>query len=49
MLQKQGPVEWIFDEIRKLNELIFRFKDKEEPMLFVSNVVHSMQVCNFCF
>lgn len=44
LLKREGPQKWIFDEYRKLNEMQFRFKDKENPLHLVSNVVHSMLV-----
>jgi len=44
LLKKTGPQKWIFDEYCRLNEMQFRFKDKENPLHLVSNVVHSMLV-----
>ncbi|CRK98493.1 CLUMA_CG011850, isoform A, partial [Clunio marinus] len=44
MLKREGPQKWIFDEYVKLHEMQFRFKDKENPLNLVSNVVHSMLV-----
>lgn len=44
MLKREGPQKWIFDEYRRLNEMQFRFKDKENPLHLVSNIVHSMLV-----
>ena len=32
MLRKVGTQEWIFDECKKINAMLFRFKDKESPM-----------------
>lgn len=43
MLKKEGPQKWIFEEFCDLCEMQFRFKDKENPLSLVSNVVHSMQ------
>lgn len=43
MLKKEGPQKWIFEEYCDLCEMQFRFKDKENPLSLVSNVVHSMQ------
>lgn len=42
LLRAEGPKKWIFDEYRKLNEMQFRFKDKENPLSLVSNIVHQM-------
>lgn len=44
LLKREGPQKWIFDEYCRLNEMQFRFKDKENPLHLVSNVVHSMLV-----
>jgi insulysin len=44
MLREEGPQKWIFDEYCRLNEMQFRFKDKENPLPLVSNIVHSMTV-----
>lgn len=43
MLRKEGPQKWIFEEFCDLCEMQFRFKDKENPLSLVSNVVHAMQ------
>jgi insulysin len=42
MLREKKPQQWIFDEYRKLNEMQFRFKDKENPLHLVSSIVHQM-------
>lgn len=44
LLRTEGPKKDIFDEYCNLNEMLFRFKEKESPLSLVSNVVHSMQV-----
>lgn len=44
LLREAGPQKWIFDEYSKLSEMQFRFKDKENPMSLVSNVVHQMLI-----
>lgn len=44
LLRESGPQKWIFDEYSKLSEMQFRFKDKENPMGLVSNVVHQMLI-----
>lgn len=44
LLKSEGPQKWIFDEYSQLNEMQFRFKDKENPLHLVSNIVHSMLV-----
>ncbi|KRK02280.1 insulin-degrading enzyme isoform X2 [Drosophila yakuba] len=44
MLRKEGPKKWIFDECVKLNEMRFRFKEKEQPESLVTHAVSSMQI-----
>uniref|UniRef100_A0A1A9ZU27 Insulin-degrading enzyme n=1 Tax=Glossina pallidipes TaxID=7398 RepID=A0A1A9ZU27_GLOPL len=44
MLREMGPQKWIFDECVKLNEMHFRFKEKEKPESLVTNAVTSMQI-----
>ncbi|XP_075160301.1 insulin degrading metalloproteinase [Haematobia irritans] len=44
MLRQLGPQKWIFDECVKINEMRFRFKEKEKPEKLVTNVVSCMQV-----
>lgn len=44
MLKKQGAQKWIFDEYSQICKTLFRFKDKENPLGLVSNLVHAMQV-----
>lgn len=45
MLRERGPQKWIFDECVKINEMRFRFKEKEKPERLVTGVVSCMQVC----
>ncbi|KAH8419636.1 hypothetical protein KR222_011395, partial [Zaprionus bogoriensis] len=44
MLRQEGPKQWIFDECVKLNEMRFRFKEKEQPENLVTHTVSSMQI-----
>ncbi|XP_037720814.1 insulin-degrading enzyme isoform X1 [Drosophila subpulchrella] len=44
MLREEGPKKWIFDECVKLNEMRFRFKEKEQPETLVTHAVSSMQI-----
>ncbi|KAH8339171.1 hypothetical protein KR074_006440, partial [Drosophila pseudoananassae] len=44
MIRKEGPKKWIFDECVKLNEMRFRFKEKEQPENLVTHAVSSMQI-----
>lgn len=44
MLRKVGPQKWVFDECVKINEMRFRFKEKEKPENLVTHVVTCMQV-----
>nr|AAA28439.1 insulin-degrading enzyme [Drosophila melanogaster] len=44
MLRKEGPKKWILDECVKLNEMRFRFKEKEESENLVTHAVSSMKI-----
>ena len=44
MLRELGPQKWVFDECVKINEMRFRFKEKEKPENLVTHVVTCMQV-----
>lgn len=44
MLQERKPDKWIFDELFNLNELGFRFKDKEDPTSLVNNLSDALHV-----
>lgn len=49
MLKNEGPKKWIQDENRDIAHMVFRFKDKESPRMYISSLVHSLQVikCQF--
>ncbi|CAL8128505.1 unnamed protein product [Orchesella dallaii] len=42
MLRNLGPQKWIWDEMRDVNAMLFRFKDKEPPQSYVANISSSM-------
>ncbi|XP_014680687.1 PREDICTED: insulin-degrading enzyme-like [Priapulus caudatus] len=42
MLRAAGPLEWVFRECQSLNAMTFRFKDKEKPQGFVTNVASNL-------
>ncbi|UYV75848.1 IDE [Cordylochernes scorpioides] len=42
MLREVGPQTWIFQEQKDLANIIFRFKDTERPMAYVSLLVNSL-------
>lgn len=44
MLQERKPDKWIFDELYNLNELGFRFKDKEDPTSLVNNLSDALHL-----
>lgn len=44
MLREVGPQLWIHDERKDILNMHFRFKDKESPSSYISNVVHNIQV-----
>jgi secreted Zn-dependent insulinase-like peptidase len=35
MLKEAGVQEWVWNEIREMNEVEFRFQDKQKPSEFV--------------
>ncbi|CAG2172600.1 unnamed protein product, partial [Oppiella nova] len=35
LLKREGPKQWIFDELKQMQEIRFRFKEKERPMGYV--------------
>ena len=40
----KGIEKWVFEEIQSMNEMLFRFKDKEKPMGYarqLANSIHS--------
>lgn len=39
MLREKGPQKWIFEEYSELFNMHFRFKDKQSPRNYVSNLV----------
>lgn len=44
MIKKEKPQEWLQEESRGIGNIVFRFKDKESPRSYISNVVNSLQV-----
>jgi insulysin len=42
MLQAHGPQQWIFDECQAVNAMNFRFKSKEQPSSYCSNLAGNM-------
>ncbi|GBP10041.1 Insulin-degrading enzyme [Eumeta japonica] len=43
MVKDEGPQRWIWEELRDLMAMEFRFKDTQEPLSFVAGYVHSLQ------
>merc|ERR1711881_348557 len=43
MLRKVGTQEWIFDECKKINAMLFRFKDKESPMGYATSLANNLR------
>ena len=43
MLKEEGAKEWIYNENKSVDEIQFRFKDKESPDSFVSSLSQRMQ------
>lgn len=44
MLRAEGPLLWVQEERRDILQMHFRFKDKESPTAYISNIVHNLQV-----
>lgn len=44
MLKVSGPQKRIFDECSKLNEMEFRFKEKDNPLSLVTSVTPALHV-----
>jgi hypothetical protein len=44
MLKKEGTPDWVFKECQDLNNMTFRFKDKEKPRSFTCNSAGSLHV-----
>ncbi|ODN05282.1 Insulin-degrading enzyme [Orchesella cincta] len=42
MLRDLGPQKWVWEEMRDVNAMLFRFKDKERPQSFVTHISSSM-------
>ena len=42
MLRKEGPQQWISEELSDLGQMKFTYKDKEEPMRYVSSLTGDM-------
>ena len=43
MLKKEGPQRWVFDEIKKINQLKFDFADKKQGMSAAAQLSKRMQ------
>lgn len=43
MLRVQGAQEWVYTECKKINDMLFRFKDKESPMSYATNLASSLR------
>ncbi|VDN07645.1 unnamed protein product [Thelazia callipaeda] len=43
LIKQAGPLKWIFDELKQLQEIKFRFKDKENPLNYVTNLSSELQ------
>ena len=42
MLRKEGPQKWISNELSELGQMKFTYKDKEDPMRYVSSLTGDM-------
>jgi len=43
MLRELRPQQWVFDELKGLSTVQFRFKDKERPQSYVCNLASKLQ------
>ncbi|EFO20407.1 insulin-degrading enzyme [Loa loa] len=43
LVKQTGPLKWIFDELKQLQEIKFRFKDKENPLNYVTHISSELQ------
>ena len=43
MLRKDGLQEWIHTECKNINQMLFRFKDKESPQSYVTNLASNLR------
>jgi insulysin len=44
ILQQQGVVEWMFEEVRAVCEMKFHFQDKRSPISYVTDLAGNMLV-----
>lgn len=44
MMKREKPQQWVQNENRDIGNMVFRFKDKESPRAYISNIVNSLQV-----
>ncbi|CAD6193834.1 unnamed protein product [Caenorhabditis auriculariae] len=47
MVRKEGVKQWIFEELRDISDITFRFKDKVTPMSTAKNVSSKLQYTPF--
>ncbi|CAG9536896.1 unnamed protein product [Cercopithifilaria johnstoni] len=43
LVKQAGPLKWIFDELKQLQQIKFRFKDKENPLNYVTHISSELQ------
>lgn len=43
LLKKEGPIKWIFEEYQQLQRTTFRFKEKEKPAVYVTNLAKCLK------
>lgn len=44
MIREAGAQEWIWAEMRDLNAMLFRFKEKEKPQALVTHLASCLHV-----
>ena len=40
MIRTEQPQHWVFEESRDINEMMFRFKDKERPQSYAQTLAN---------
>ncbi|CAM9165979.1 unnamed protein product, partial [Choristocarpus tenellus] len=42
MLRREGPQEWVFNEIRDVSDILYRFQEETEPVEYVEQLAERM-------
>jgi len=44
LLKKEGIQKWVYEELKTLSEIEFRFKDKSPPMSYTTTLAGAMHL-----